>query len=168
MAAVPAYPERVREPRFKQDRPKRVDYSLLWEKRPNLIARGSPEEKDLLAIIHAIDRGNLIPTHCYRNGIERNYPEDRLLDEQGIKHLHLGGASGNVILYLVEYETFVLLLEIGTHKDLETEPPGSVLASLHHACLRRADAESVSEKLYRAAGKAAIALKGLLPKRDRD
>lgn len=161
-----AYPERLRDPRFHQDKPKRVDYSALWKPKPHLVPKGSSEEKDLLDIISAIGRGNRIPAHCYRNRIDLT--EDRLLEEQGIKHLHLGGASGDVILYLVEYDDFVLLLDIGSHKDLETEPPGSVLASLHHASLRRADEVSLSEKAQRAATNAAIALKGLLPKRKRD
>lgn len=161
-----AYPERLRDEQFRQDKPKRVDYSALWKPKPHLVPKGSAEEKDLLDIISAISRGNRVPAHCYRNRI--GLTDDRLLDEQGIKHLHLGGASGDVILYLVEYEHFVLLLDIGSHKDLETEPPGSILASLHHASLRHADELSLSEKAKQATANAAIALKGLLPRRKKD
>lgn len=161
-----SFPERLRNPRFSQGRPKRVDYSAAWQPRSRRIARGSQEEADLVAIIRSIGDGNLIPERCYRHGVDRT--QDRLLDEQGIKHFHLGGADSDVILFLVEYDESVLLLEIGTHADLETEPPGSVLASLHQSCLRRADRQAVADRAQRIAAKTAAFVKGLLPRKTRD
>lgn len=165
------YPERVREPKFKQGPPKRVDYSQLWG-RPSefLVPEGSDAEKDLISIIRAIGNGNLVPNRCYRTGIDRDDPPDRLLIEQGIKHLHLGGPKSDTLLFLVEYETFVLLLDIQSHKVFEQEPPGSLLASLHHNALRRADALSALEKMQVAADKLARGAKaalGLLPRKPR-
>jgi hypothetical protein len=163
-----SFPERLRNARFEQDAPKRVDYAAAWEMRSRGVEKGSQAEIDLLAIIYAIGAGNLVPERCYRHGVDRNHPRDELLEDRGIKHLHLGGADSDIVLYLVEYEEFVLLLEIGTHRDLETEPPGSILASLHHNCLRRADAQAAGDRAKRIANKAAIFFKGLLPRRPRD
>lgn len=162
------FPERQRNARFVQDMPKPVDYAAAWVKGNREVEKGSKAEVDLFSIIHAIGAGDLVPNRCYRHGIERNFPRDELLEDRGIKHLHLGGADSDIILYLVEYEEFVLLLEIGTHRDLETEPPGSILASLHHNCLRRADAQATADRVNRIADKAAIFIKGLLPRRPRN
>lgn len=162
------FPERLRNARFAQGKPKRVDYAAAWEQRNRGVDQGSQAEIDLFAIIDAVGEGNLVPERCYRHGIDRNYPIDELLEDRGIKHLHLGGADSDIILYLVEYEDFVLFLEIGTHRDLETEPPGSVLASLHHNCLRRADAQATADRSKRIAERAAIFFKGLLPRKPRD
>lgn len=87
-----SFPERLRNARFRQDQPKPVDYSVLWEERGGIVPEDSEAEKDLLAIIYAIDRGNLVPERCYRRGVDRNHPEDRLLRDQGI---HLGGADSD-------------------------------------------------------------------------
>ena len=172
---VQHYPERLRDPQFRQDQPKRVDYSQLWTPPDQrLIPLDSDAENDLIAVIRAIGAGNLVPRHCYRSGIETNEPPDRLLTEQGVKHLHLGRKS-DALLFLVEYETFVLLLDIKSHKVFEQEPPGSLLVSLHHNSLRRADTLAAIEKVKVAAEKlaarAAIGAKaalGLLPRKRRD
>lgn len=166
------YPERLREHKFRQDQPKRVDYSQLWVPPSELVVpTGSDAEKDLLAIIRAIRNGYLVPNHCYRPGVDDNEPPDRLLAEKGIKHLHLGGRKSDVLLFLVEYETFVLLLDIKGHGVFQEEPPGSLLASLHHNALRRADALSVTERIQAAAERATNVAKaafGLLPRKRRD
>lgn len=55
---------------------------------------------------------------------------DRLLDELGVKHLHLKSRGSDILLYLVEYPDRVELLEINTHVHLEDEPRGHLLGRL--------------------------------------
>jgi hypothetical protein len=55
---------------------------------------------------------------------------DRLLDELGVKHLHLGGRGSDIIVYLEEFDAWVELLEINTHVHLESEPRGKDLKGL--------------------------------------
>lgn len=113
------FPERQRNGRFAQGHAKRVDYAAAWDRRNRGIERESQAEEDFFAVIDAIGAGNLVPERCYRHGIDRNHPRDELLEDRGIKHLHLGGANSDIILYLVEYEEFVLFLEIGTTRILK-------------------------------------------------
>lgn len=165
------YPERLRNHKFEQDRPKRVDYAQLWSPPSTFVVPvGSDAEKDLLSITRCIGNGYLIPNHCYRNGVENNDPPDELLASKGIKHLHLGGRDSDVLLFLVEYGTFVLFLDIQSHRVFDQEPPGSLLASLHHNALRRADALAKVEREQQEADKkkaAEKAARGLLPRRKR-
>ena len=157
--------ERLRNERFAQGRGKVVDYAANWN--PSRVpAKGSAEEKDLFDIIYALGAGNLIPEHCYRNGIERT--ADDLLDNYGIKHLHLGGGNSDTILFLAEYDDFVLLLEIGSHQAFADKPVGSVLRSLHDNALRRADKRSADEREARIEAKKTAAKKGLLARRKVD
>ncbi|WP_156367681.1 hypothetical protein [Brevundimonas sp. Leaf363] len=70
---------------------------------------------DLLDLIDLITEGKPIPNRYYRSSAGR----DRLLEEEGIMHLHLGHAGSNVIIYLLQFEDEVLLLAAGTHAELQ-------------------------------------------------
>lgn len=163
---VRAFAERLRNPRFVQGRGKIVDYAANWAKDPRGVARDSEEEADLLAIIRAIGDGNFVPERCYRHGIDRD--QDLLLNDYGIKHFHLGGADSDTVLFLVEYEEFVLFLDIGSHVAFASKPPGSVLRSLHDAALRRADALAARQRQDREERNREAAHSGLLSRRKRD
>lgn len=158
---APAFPERITAPRFAQGAPKSVDYSNAFQ--ASAVAPGSVEQADLLEIIRCIGAGNLLPERCYRNGVDRDH--DELLADYGIKHLHLGGSNSDTMLFLVEYESSVLLLEIADHRAFRDSPPGSALRSLHAHALRTADAQSASDRAKRVAAKSNMVLRGLLPKK---
>ena len=86
-------------------------------------------------LLDHISNGWEIPDHFYRADIGKN--KDRLLEETGIKHLHLNGSGSDIIVYLIELEDRVILLRISGHAYLEDEPRGSgLLAKLG---LRRPD-----------------------------
>jgi hypothetical protein len=50
-----------------------------------------------------------------------------LLEETGVKHLHLGGRGSETVVYLVELADRVIMLRISGHAYLEDEPRGSLL-----------------------------------------
>lgn len=120
--------------------PKFKDYSRR-------VVAGSQYEDDLNDIIDKIGGGYALPDRYYRAGIDRD--EDRLLDEQGIMHLHLGGRDSDVLLFLVQYEDRVVLLEINSHKHFTTEPKGTLLRALHDQALQAQEREEDEKKAAR-------------------
>jgi hypothetical protein len=69
-----------------------------------------------------IVNGWRVPDEFYRSDIDEN--RDRLLEEMGIKHLHLNGRGSDIIVYLIELEDQVIFLRIANHSYLEDEPRG--------------------------------------------
>jgi hypothetical protein len=133
---------RIREPRFRQGAGKEVDYSAAFEDRTALVGNDPEVTANLLEIIRCIGAGNLIPEACYRNGIDRD--DDPLLEEHGIKHLHLHADTEiDALLFLVEYSEFVLLLAVDGHRRHFNKPAGAVLRSLHDSAMRNADAKAL-------------------------
>src|SRR5579885_3154179 len=118
---------------FIERRPKRLFQSLSWRdaiglaKRPDLAT-------ELLAIRRYIVSDLELPERYYRHG--RFSTPDRLLDEDGIMHLHLGSPDTPELLFLVQFERDVVLLEISSHYHFEYDPPGTVLRQLHESKLR--------------------------------
>jgi hypothetical protein len=90
-------------------------------------------QDELLAIIDSIERGHGVPDRHYRAGIDRD--RDGLLEETGIMHLHLGGKDSDVLLFLIQYEDRVVLLETNTHMHFRTEPAGKNIAALTQSWL---------------------------------
>jgi hypothetical protein len=133
---------RLRDDKF-EHKAKQVIQADLFKDRigaladPDL-ARRYNEFADCIAL------GRYVPAHFYRRGI--GVTPDDLLDQDGIKHVHLDGGGGDVLLFVVEYHDAIVFLEINSHKHFEDEPPGSVLRSLHANCLRRED-KSARERL---------------------
>lgn len=140
-----------------------MEYAANFANRSQMVTEGSTAEKDLLEVIRLLGRGSILPERFYRNGIERD--SDELLIQHGIKHLHLGGATSDTILFLVEYEDKILLLEVNDHSHFKTKPIGSILGALHHSATTKADKESALSRIERVATKAKIAARGLLPRR---
>jgi hypothetical protein len=126
-----------------QQSPKRVvtldpqlkDYTGLGGREPYL--------SDLLEIIRRIDQGLEIPLKFYRTGLDTT--PDELLEATGVKHLHLGGRGSNVLLYLVEYDSFVVLLEINDHKHFGQLPVGKLLNAALGTPLETAVADAAPE-----------------------
>lgn len=82
-------------------------------------ARLMTEFHELLDCIH---NGWPISDEFYQRQIDLQ--GDRLLQQLGVKHLHLGGQGSDVIVYMAEFEDWVELIEINTHVHLESEPRG--------------------------------------------
>lgn len=78
---------------------------------------------NIQSIMNCIENGAPIPQKHYRASSDRK--GDELLVKFGIIHLHLVHPGDNNILYLQQYEDFVLLLEVSTHTHLEKIPIGS-------------------------------------------
>lgn len=109
-------------------RPKIVEKAASWRETIGLAKR--PDlQKELLPIIHCIRDGNLLPERYYRKN--RTTTPDRLLETTGVMHLHLGHPNSRELLFLVQYSTSVLLLEVSDHAHFDNNPPGHVLMTLH-------------------------------------
>ena len=152
----------MRNERFVQGRGKRVYNAVGYGDRTGLVARDQRLTDDLKAIIRAIKQGDLLPAKAYRRGIGRDY--DELLDLYGIKHLHLGEVGDDVLLFLVEYEEFVVLLQTDNHRKHFNKPVGSTLRKMHDSILANWDRQAVQERSTRLA-QIASSVKNLLLRR---
>ncbi len=116
---------RLRLPRI-ETKPKRVrlegwqDYASIG-KDPVLRA-------ELDDIVDSIGRGDGVPEKYYRAGIDRD--RDELLEQTGIMHLHLGGKHSDTLIFLVQYDDLVLLLESNSHVHFRTNPKGKNIVAL--------------------------------------
>ena len=126
---------------------------------------GNVYDNDLRVLIDHINAGSLVPERFYRSGIDRD--DDELLAATGIKHLHLGGRGSDVLIFLVEYDDVVTLLEINDHKHFRTDPPGSLLRALYDAALTAEDAASLVRRQQRTVARRAVVRRGLKPRRPR-
>lgn len=80
--------------------------------------------------------GSPIPPRYYRRNLDKT--PDTLLQRTGIMHLHLAGQGSDELVYVVQFEDFVLILETNTHAHFQGEPPGRALSSLHYTPISRA------------------------------
>jgi hypothetical protein len=86
------------------------------------------EITDELDIIRdRIINGYALPPRYYRK--DRDTTPDELLDQYGIMHLHLCGQNSNIILYLIQYNNFVIFLELSDHGPFTNRPVGAQLQS---------------------------------------
>jgi hypothetical protein len=149
MASSPLFPERLRHPRFIEGKAKQVDHALGFTDRTGQVKGNAALRDDLHRIIYAIGKGNRLPERCYRRAIDRN--DDEMLQTYGINHVHLGKAGSDVLLFYVEYNDFVLLLEIDRHRDHFKPPVAEVLNRLHNTGLQLADDKAQALKSARNA-----------------
>ncbi|NHT78631.1 hypothetical protein G8E10_23305 [Rhizobiaceae bacterium CRRU44] len=100
--------------------------------RRDLYFKGKPHlEEPFLDIFLAIQNGTPLPKWAYRRDIDTT--DDALLRREGIMHLHLGSQGSNELLFLLQFEAHVTLLEISDHRHFQTDPPGTLLVRLHEA-----------------------------------
>ena len=150
---------RMRTERFEQGIEREVDESALYSDRTGLIGVDPEVTRNLIEIVRCLGAGNLIAEKFYRNGIDRD--ADSLLNQHGIKHLHLHeDTEVDALLFLVEYSTFVVLLEVDGHRQHFQKPQGAVLRSLHDSAIRHADAKAAKLR----ADKIVKVRRGLLPR----
>lgn len=97
--------------------------------------------EDLFTIHSTISTGRPLARSFYRAGIGRDV--DHLLIATGIKHLHLGPWELGVLLYVVELDASVLLLEINGHRHVRRgavfseASVGAALLAVHSTPLDR-------------------------------
>lgn len=126
MSLNPA-PEPLRLPSL-EAKAKRVHRAKSY--RVSIDLKGRP---DLLAaytaLVRAIENGWTLPERFYRK--DRHSTPDRLLEDEGVMHLHLGDQSTPELVYLMQFDNDVVLLEVSDHYHFTTTPPGSQLYRLH-------------------------------------
>lgn len=149
MRLVTQHPERLRDERLRVGTARTVDRSPGFCDRSGLVRPDSKAADDLATIIHLLGEGSPIPERFYRNFVGDG--KDQLLIDLGIKHLHLGGSTSDILLFLVEYEDKVLLLEINNHKAFSEEPVGTTLHRLHSNALSKEDASAKQAALHKQA-----------------
>jgi hypothetical protein len=154
---------RIRDERFREGVGRDVIRAPTFVDWTNTIFSVDELEAEFNEIVDCLLEGKLIPEKYYRHRIEHS--PDALLASEGIKHLHLGGRDSEIILFLVEYEDRVVLLEANDHRHFASKPEGSLLLSLHHACLRAEDADAAQRKTLRINEKRAIIRDALRAKR---
>jgi len=130
--------EPLRGPRF-QSRSKEVLHLEPFVDHTRIL-KTEPYASDYLKFIRSIANGLPLQYGFYRREIDTS--PDELLERHGIKHVHLGGAGSDVLLFAAEYEDVVILLEVNDHKHFNTDPIGSVLLSLHGRKMAQAAADA--------------------------
>jgi len=109
---------------------KRVEESPRFDKTSYF--RGKPHLAPFVAEIYeAIESGKPLPDWAYRRDLEST--PDLLLERMGVMHLHLGSKSSNELLYVYQFDDYVVFLEISSHRHFETDPPGTLLKQHHEA-----------------------------------
>ncbi len=119
--------EPLRGPRF-QLRPKEVLRLDSFIDHTRLI-KTEPYASDFVEFVRSIENGLPLGHGFYRREIDTT--PDEMLVSHGIKHVHLGGAGSDVLLFAAEYEDVVILLEFNDHKHFKTDPIGTLLIALH-------------------------------------
>ena len=98
-------------------------------------AGDEPYVSNLLEFRRRIEQGLELPPRFYRNGIGQS--SDDLLTHTGVKHIHLGKAKTDVLLFVQEFDDFVVLLEIAHHRsNFHEVPVGATLTKYHIASLQ--------------------------------
>jgi len=130
--------ERLKTRRIER-KPKEVVRHRGWYRKPDqLTAR---QRSDFSTIVERLSRGTSIE-EFYRRDIDKDH--DELLAREGILHLHFGGKGSDVLLYLIQYPTDIVLLCIDTHVHLDESPPGKRLLNL----AREADQMAIESFLH--------------------
>lgn len=109
-------------------KPKKIHVVDSWRD-PLGIKNDSREFQALNLIRSTISTGTPLPRGYYRS--DRDSTPDELLAMKGIMHLHLGNPSTNELLFLIQYPTYVALLEVNNHQHFKTDPVGTLLTSIH-------------------------------------
>lgn len=155
-----ASPEgRIRGERFAQGVERDVIRAPSFVDFTNTVFRDDELAAQFDEIVDCLLEGKLVPEKYYRHRIGQT--PDPLLVNEGIKHLHLGGRDSDIILFLIEYADRVVILEINDHKHFASKPSGSLLLSLHHACLAAQDSDAERRQEVRIQTRREILLRNL-------
>lgn len=100
---------------------------------------------ELADIILDIENGVGAQKWRYRRS-GRQVPVDETLKRYGLMHLHLTRKHGGQLLWLLQYDDHVLLLEVSDHSTFGDIPPGSRLVSYHAKAIADAEREMAERK----------------------
>lgn len=93
-------------------------------------AHTEPYATNLAEFYNRIENGLELPPRFYRNHIGKSL--DSLLAHTGVKHIHLGTTKSDVLLFVQEFDDFVVLLEIAHHTaNFNQVPIGDTLTRNH-------------------------------------
>lgn len=102
-----------------------------------------PFASDLELVLDYLEKGLELPSRFYRPSMDRK--DDELLLRDGYVHLHLGRNQDDVLLFLIEFDGFVVLAEANGHRRFKTDPPGSALKGIHDAAVKAAAKVAAAE-----------------------
>ncbi|WP_158043335.1 hypothetical protein [Skermanella pratensis] len=85
------------------------------------VSLSSRQQSDLELLIDLIESGGAVPDRFYRPSRDRR--GDDMLVKGKVMHLHLDGPS-NALVYLIQYDDAVLIIEVNSHIHLHDEPEG--------------------------------------------
>lgn len=85
------------------------------------------QKRQFVSLLNLIRIGGDLSPY-YRQGIGQD--RDDLLMKHGVMHLHLGGPKSNALLYLLQYDSYVVLLCIDGHVYVDEHPVGKSLPVL--------------------------------------
>ncbi len=128
--------ETVRTPAFNQD------FLQLTE----------AEQLSIATIMAAIADGTALPATAYRR--DHMTTHDTLLTREGIMHLHFSDTDDNKLLFVEQYDTYVVLIAISDHGEFKSKPKGLQLKK--RAGTQSYRARQTFEHTRRQALKAAI------------
>ena len=114
---------------------KKVLQSALFRPNAEELRRTGYGEQ-LVSIRRSILGGVRLDDWRYRrSGYE--VPVDKALRDIGLMHLHLSPSHGDKLLWLLQYDTFVIFLEISGHEAFGSDPPGSSVLNFHSAAINK-------------------------------
>ncbi|WP_424138838.1 hypothetical protein [Roseomonas chloroacetimidivorans] len=122
--------EALREPEVRSGRPRDVILVPTYVDRIGLLKPGlEAYQADLLFLIQLLKNGTPIPRRFYRS--VQGPSTDQALEEYGVMHLHLLNPSTDVLVFLMQFEDWVAILEVNNHLPFQQRPPAHLLR-LHH------------------------------------
>ena len=111
---------------------------------------------ELELLTNRVTEGKIIPDRFYRK--DRDTSTDRLLEEDGIMHLHLGSKDSSELLYLMQFSNRIIFLEVSDHYHFSLDPPGTVLKNLHGASISQNIQDNQKRIEYLKSGKASAVI----------
>lgn len=127
-----------------EPKPKQVHFLAGFRDTIGLRTRRPDLQDALFELIEHIHKGRPVPERFYRRN--RSSTPDVLLENDGIMHLHLGDPSTPELVYLVQYDSHVVILEVTDHAHFRTTPPGKILKTLHSSKLSAWEGEREAEE----------------------
>lgn len=112
-----------------EPKPKKVLKAETYKDSIGLSSRRPDLATNLVTIVRCIENGYAIPEEYYR--ANRHDTPDELLEKLGVMHLHLDHPGCRELLYLVQFDEAVVLLEASDHIHVDTSPRGEILGRTH-------------------------------------
>jgi hypothetical protein len=144
-------PTLLRSPTL-EAKPKQIVFLSSWRTTVNL-AKLPNQQAALTEFLTCVKSGRTVPAKFYR----ASTGDDTLLAQQGIMHIHLGHAGTRELLYIMQFDTHLLLLEISDHAHFDTKPPGEILQRLHTPAISRWETEQQKNAAEQSAAKSQAA-----------